>query len=96
MGLCDTGPEFKFLFYLIFSFSFDFRAEPMAYGSFQARGQIGTVAASLHHSHSHVGSESATYTTVQGNAGVRAGIEPATPWILVRFITTQPQWELLS
>ena len=24
----------------------------------------------------------------------RSGIEPATSWILVQFITTEPQWEL--
>ena len=31
------------------------RAAPTAYGGSQARGQIGAVAASLHHSHSNVG-----------------------------------------
>ena len=36
---------------------FLFRAAPMAYGSFQARGRIGAVAANLHHSHSNTGSE---------------------------------------
>ena len=40
-----------------------------------------------------------TYTTVHGNAGslthwVRPGIEPMSSWILVRFVTTDPQWEL--
>ena len=34
-----------------------FRAIPAAHGSFQARGQIQAAAASLHHSHSKVGSE---------------------------------------
>ena len=34
-----------------------FRGEPLAYGSSQARGQIGALAVSLHHSHSNVGSE---------------------------------------
>ena len=34
-----------------------FRAAPAAYGSFQAKGQIGAIAASLHHSHSSAGSE---------------------------------------
>ena len=33
------------------------RATPMIYGSSQARGQIGTAAASLHHSHSNMGAE---------------------------------------
>ena len=39
-------------FFFVFS-----RATPMAYGGSQARGPIGAVAASLHHSHSNAGSE---------------------------------------
>ena len=35
----------------------------MAYGSPQARGQIGATAVSLHHSHSNVGSESCLQPT---------------------------------
>ena len=34
-----------------------FMAIPVAYGSSQARGQIGAAAASLHHSHSNARSE---------------------------------------
>ena len=39
------------------------------------------------------------YTTAQGNNGslthwVRPGIEPATSWFLVRFISAVPRWEL--
>ena len=34
-----------------------FRAAPKAYGGSQARGPIGTVADSLHHSHGNTGSE---------------------------------------
>ena len=34
-----------------------FRDVPVAYGSSQAKGQIGAVVASLHHSHSNGGSE---------------------------------------
>ena len=42
----------------------------------------------------------ATYTTAHGNAGslthkARSGIEPATSWFLVRFVSTAPQQELL-
>ena len=39
---------------------------------------------------------SATYTTDHSDArsGGRPGIEPATSWILVGFISTAPQWEL--
>ena len=41
---------------------------------------------------------SATHTTAHGNAGslthwVRPGIEPATSWFLVRFVSSAPQWE---
>ena len=88
------------IFILFFS-NFIFRAVPVAYGGSQARGQIGAVAAGLHHSHSNARSEpSATYTTTHGNAislthWVRPGIKPASSWMLVRFIFTEPQWELL-
>ena len=40
-----------------FKFFFFLRAIPMAYGSSQARGQIGATAASLHHSHSNTRSQ---------------------------------------
>ena len=41
----------KLFFFLLF------RAAPAAHGCSQARGRIGATAASLHHSHSHTGSE---------------------------------------
>ena len=42
-----------------------------------------------------------TYTTAHGNAGslthwVRSGIEPTSSWLLVRFVSAAPQWELLE
>ena len=46
--LLVTGRVFKTFFFWSF-----FRATPMAYGSSQARGRIGAVAASLHHRHSN-------------------------------------------
>ena len=51
-----------FILYLYESHDFTclilfFRAAPVTYGSSQARGQIRTVAASLHHSHSNVESQ---------------------------------------
>ena len=45
------------LLLLLFFFPLLFMASPTAYGSFQARNQIGGTAASLCHSHSHAGSE---------------------------------------
>ena len=48
----------KFFFNFFFlSFCYLFRAAPTAYGGSQARGQIGAVAASIHHSHSSAESE---------------------------------------
>ena len=63
----STGPEGAVLpsfssvltfLYFFFSFFFlSFMAAPAAYGSSQARGRMGAVAASLPHSHSHAESE---------------------------------------
>ena len=57
---------FVCLFCLFVSFSL-FRAEPVAYGGSQARGQIGAVAADLRHSlsHSNTGSKSRLQPTPQ-------------------------------
>ena len=41
---------------IFFFFFFLLRAEPVAYGRFQARGPVGAEAAGLHHSHSNSGS----------------------------------------
>ena len=46
-----------------------------------------------------ISATSATYTTAWGNTGSlthweRPGIEPKSSWILVRFVTSEPQWEL--
>ena len=46
-------------------FCFLFRAVRAAYGSSQARGQIGAAAASLHHSHSNARSEPHLSSTTQ-------------------------------
>ena len=86
---------FKFLsFFFVFS-----RAVPVAYGGSQARGLIGAVAAGL--CHSHVRSELRLWPTPQLMATSNpltygARIEPATSWFLVGFVSTEPQWELLS
>ena len=52
-------------FYFIFCLSAISRATPMAYGGSQARGQIGTVAASLRQGHSNEGSEPGLQPTPQ-------------------------------
>ena len=81
-------------------FSLLFRAAPRAYGSSQARGQIGIRAASLYHSHSNVGSEPCcSLHHSSGNARyltywVRPGIKSASSWILVRFVSAVVQQEL--
>ena len=59
-----------------------FRALPVAYGGSQARGQVGNVGASLHHS------SSLTHWA-------RPGIEPVSSRMLIRFISAEPRQELL-
>ena len=56
-SICFSYTNFIYFIYLfIYCFIF-LRAAPEAYGSYQPRGQIGAVAASLCHRHSKVGSE---------------------------------------
>ena len=68
-----------------------FRAIPVAHGACQARSLIGTIAAGLHHSHSNVGSKPHLRPTPQ----LTAGIKPVSLWMLVRFVSAEPWWELL-
>ena len=93
---------FLFCFFVCLFFVFcPFRAAPAAYGGSQATGLIGAVAAGLHTAtarpdtsgvcdlhHSSRQRGSLTHWT-------RPGIDPATSWILVGFISAEPQWELL-
>ena len=64
---CDLGFwVLVFLFVYLFIFVFcPFRVIPAAYGDSQARGLIGAVAASLHHSHSNKGSKPCLQPTPQ-------------------------------
>ena len=84
-----------------FGLVFFFRATPMAYGHSQARVQIGAIASGLCYSHSHTGSEPHLPPTPQLmqcrilNHWVRPGIKPASSWMLVRFVSAEPRWELL-
>ena len=64
-----------------------FRATASAYARSQARGPMQAVVTGLHHSHSNAGSLT---------HGAGPGIKPTSSWILVRFVTAEPQWELHS
>ena len=75
-----TAHAHSYLF--IFVFFFLLRAALLAYGRSQARGQIGASASGLHYSHSKA--RSLTHW-------VKPGIKPASSWILVGFVTTEPQ-----
>ena len=82
----------KFIIYLFICL---FRATPMAYGGSQARNLMGASAASLHHSDSNARSELCLQPTSQLMATsilnrVRPGIKPASSWLLVRFVSTEP------
>ena len=71
-----------FFFFFFFFFFLPFRATSSVYGSPQARGHVGTVVASLHHSHSNAWSLT---------HWARPRIEPTSLWILVRVVPTEPQ-----
>ena len=62
-----------------------FRATPMAHGGSQVRRWIRAVTTNLHHSHSNA--RSLTHWT-------RPAIKSASSWVLVRFFSTEPRWEL--
>ena len=96
----DTSNPFL-VFKSVFFFFLPFRAACVAYGCSQARGWIGAAAAELCHSHRNTRSKavSAAYTTAHGNARslmpwARPGMEPASSWVIVGFITTEPWQEL--
>ena len=79
----------KFSFFFFFWSFCPFGAAPAAYGGSQARVLIGAIAAGL--CHSQIQAASATYTTAHSNTRslthlARPGIEPASPWLPVRFI----------
>ena len=79
-----------------------FRAAPEAYGGSQARGPVGATTAGLYHSHSSARSELHLWPILQLTASSilstlsELGIEPATSWFLVGFISVVPRWELQS
>jgi len=69
----------------LFFFFFLFRDAPAAYRNSQARGRIRAIATSSCHSHSD-----ARFLS----HWARPGIEPASSWIVVKFMSTEPRWEL--
>ena len=80
---------------------FLFRAVLAAHGGSQARGRMGAVATSLHHSSRQLGIQAASSTYISAHGideslthWARPGIEPASSWILVGFVTAQPPREL--
>ena len=91
-GLLYVFSTLRLLKILLFFFCF-FRATPSAYGCSQVRSRTGAAAASLHHSHGNTRSKVCLRSTPQLIAmlDVRPGIEPASSWILVSFISTESQ-----
>ena len=63
--LCCFYLKVYFIYLFIYLFIFLFRTTAVGYGRSQARGQIGAVAASLHHSHSNMGSKPNLWPTPQ-------------------------------
>ena len=67
----------------------------MAYGGFQARGGIGAVAAGLCQSRDFELHHSSWLRQIL-NPLSKARDRTHISWILVRFVSAEPQWELLN
>ena len=83
-------------FCFMFHFVLFLRATPAAYVSSQVRGSIRAAAVSLCHSHSNAGSKLRIQPIPQLylTYWVRPGIKPASSWLAIRFVTTEPKGEL--
>ena len=85
------------LFHLSFFLLLLFRAASAAFGSFQARGQIGAAAASLPHSHSNIKSESHLQLCHSlRQQQILKSLGGARGWTQIFRETTEPQQELLT
>ena len=100
--LSDEKKKKSFLTYFFWGGCL-FRAALAAYGNSQARNQIGAIVTSLRPmaqpQKCQIWATSATYTTANGNTRssthwARSEIEPVSSWMLVRFVSTEPRWEL--
>ena len=99
ISLVKKQSQLSFFSFFLF-FSLLFRATPFAYGNSQARGWLRTTAAGLHHGYSNVGSQPCLWPTPQLRATLDSQpSEKGKEWtwysqILVRLVSTGPQWEL--
>ena len=87
------------VFFFFFS-SLLFRAMPVAYGCFlPSQGLNRSCSCQPQPQQHRIWATPVTYTTLHGNSRslthwARPGTEPTSSWILVRFVSTVPQWEL--
>ena len=90
------------LFIFIFSLFVFLGPHSWLYGGSQARGESELQPSAYPTAQQHkIRAASATYTTAHCNTvslthWSRLGIEPTSSWILVRFVITEPQLELLK
>ena len=89
----------KVNFFFFKFFSFFKPAPPAPYGGSQARGS--NWSCSCQPTALRIQAASVTYTMAHGNTRplthqARPGIEPASSWILVRFVSTEPWLEVTS
>ena len=81
-------------FFLSLSFFFLFRATPVAYGSFWTRDWIGAHATAIEMLDPSCICDLHYSSLWCQMLTVGPGVEPASSWILVGFITAEPQWKL--
>ena len=84
----------EFFFFLLFAFCFWRQKVRHMYTS-RLGVKLEMEAAGLHCSHSNARSELRVRATQSLTHWMGSGIKPASSWIQVTFISTEPQWELL-
>ena len=95
----STGLSFSFFLSFFFFFPCLFSATPTAFGGFQARGPISYSCRPMPQPQQlRIWAVSSTYTTADGNARSLThwarNWEPASSWILVRFVSAAPRRKL--
>ena len=97
VGVALKKKKTKVNFFFFKFFSFFKPAPPAPYGGSQARGS--NWSCSCQPTALRIQAASVTYTMAHGNTRplthpARPGIEPASSWILVRFVSTEPWLEV--
>ena len=103
-NIAELHPGTQLCFFLsFFLFCLLFRAVPAAYRNsrLEVESELQLLGTPTQPQQLGIWASFSTYTTAHSNTGTlthwsRPGIKPESSWILVKFVTAEPQWELLN